>query len=295
MTESAWTEDEVDLDGPIRYRAWEGPGDTTFVLLHGLGGSAISWTLVGGELASLGRVLAPDLVGFGETPRAGRGTGTMDQRRVLARFLAERASGRTILVGNSWGGLIAVVQAAVDPASVAGLVLTNSVYPPIDRITPHPAVRGAFSAYAMPRVGEFFVGIRYRRLDTERLVRAGFRINAGDPRSIPDGIIAAVVEQERRRRDDPEAVPAFLDAARSMIRMSRRPDVGRRAFDGVRCPTLVIHGRRDRLVPVGWAEAELRRHPTWRGRFLPDVGHVPQLEAPGRWLSAVADWSSSVD
>jgi pimeloyl-ACP methyl ester carboxylesterase len=294
MAERGPTQDELDLDGPIRYRSWEGPKDTTFVLLHGLGGSAISWSLVGGELASLGRVLAPDLVGFGETPRAGRGTGTMDQRRLVARFLNERATGRTILVGNSWGGLIAVVQAAVDPSSVGGVVLTNSVYPPIERIAPHPAVRGAFSAYAMPRVGEWFVGIRYRRLDTERLVRAGFRINAADPRSIPGEVIASVVEQERRRRADPDAAPAFLDAARSMIRMSRRPDVGRRAFDGVRCPTLVIHGRRDRLVPVGWAEAELRRHPTWRGRFLPDVGHVPQLESPGRWLSEVADWIGSV-
>jgi glycerol-3-phosphate dehydrogenase len=280
----------TDPEEPFRFRKWDGPRDLTFVLVHGLGGSSLSWNLVAPELAALGRVLAPDLVGFGETPRAGRGTGTMDQRRALSRFLRGRATGRVVLVGNSWGGLIAVIQAAVEPSSLAGLVLTSCVFPPVARVFPHPAVRGAFSAYDLPRVGEWFVGARYRRLDTERVVRAGFRINAADSRSIPEEVIAAVVEQERRRRSDPEAVVAFLDAARSMNRLLRRPEVGRRAFDGVACPALVLHGCRDRLVPSAWAEAELARHPTWRGRFFPDLGHVLQLEAPGRWLSAVVDW-----
>jgi pimeloyl-ACP methyl ester carboxylesterase len=53
---------------------------------------------------------------------------------------------------------------------------------------------------------------------------------------------------------------------------------------------LVIHGRRDRLIPARFAETTLEAHPTWRGRFLPNVGHVAMLEAPGRWLSEVADW-----
>jgi pimeloyl-ACP methyl ester carboxylesterase len=282
--------DDIDLDGPFRFRTWDGPSDLTFVMLHGLGGSSLSWNLVAPELAALGRVLAPDLVGFGETPRVGRGTGTMDQRRTLSRFLEGRGTGRVVLVGNSWGGLIAVIQAAVEPSSVAGLVLTCSVFPSVARVFPHPAVRGAFSVYDLPRVGEWFVGARYRRLDTEKLVRAGFRINAADPRSIPEEVIAAVIEQERSRRTDPEAAVAFLDAARSLIRLLRRPDVVRRAFDGVTCPVLVVHGRRDRLVPSAWAEAELARHPAWRGRIFPDLGHIPQLEAPGRWLSAVVDW-----
>jgi hypothetical protein len=41
---------------------------------------------------------------------------------------------------------------------------------------------------------------------------------------------------------------------------------------------------------VAFAEAELARHPSWRGRFFPDLGHIPQMEAPGRWLAEVADW-----
>ena len=59
-------------------------------------------------------------------------------------------------------------------------------------------------------------------------------------------------------------------------------------------PVLLMHGRRDRLVPVRFAETELRRHPAWRGRFFPDLGHVPQMEAPGRWISEVADWHAGL-
>lgn len=154
--------EEIDLGGPVRYRLWDGPGEATFVLVHGLGGSSISWMAVAPDLAGLGRVLAIDLVGFGETPRAGRDTSLMAQRRILSRFVSELATGRVVLCGNSMGGLLCVLQASVEPASAAALVLTCSVYPPAHRTLPHPLVTGAFSAYATPRVGEWFVGARYR-------------------------------------------------------------------------------------------------------------------------------------
>ena len=57
----------------------------------------------------------------------------------------------------------------------------------------------------------------------------------------------------------------------------------------VKCPVLVIHGREDRLVPLGFAGA-LGCRPDWDVRLIPKVGHVPQMEAPERWLAAVDDW-----
>jgi pimeloyl-ACP methyl ester carboxylesterase len=53
---------------------------------------------------------------------------------------------------------------------------------------------------------------------------------------------------------------------------------------------LVVHGRADRLVPVRFAEHALAGHPDWSMRLLPKVGHVPQMEAPERWLDAVGSW-----
>jgi pimeloyl-ACP methyl ester carboxylesterase len=291
----------IDLDGPLRYRAWDGPPETTFVLIHGLGGSQLTWAQVAPGLAGLGRVLALDLPGYGASPRAGRPTGLMDLRRTVSAFLRELAPDRPVIVGNSLGGGLGVLQAAVEPGSVQALVLTSSIFPWTGRripfvptALPHPAVGLAFVAYGTPRLGEWFVGERVRRLDPEQLVRLGLRYVAEHPDRIPSEVVDALVDLVRERAGDPDATTAFLETARSMLRLGRRPQVARRALDHVDCPVLVIHGWRDRLVPAVYAEAELVRHPEWRARFFPDVGHVPQMEAPGRWLSEVADWAASV-
>ena len=70
----------------------------------------------------------------------------MDLRRSLARFIDEAASGRVVVIGNSMGGLIASVHAAVEPERVAGVVLSASVFPWTRGGLPHPAVLAAFSA-----------------------------------------------------------------------------------------------------------------------------------------------------
>jgi pimeloyl-ACP methyl ester carboxylesterase len=284
---------EIDLDGPVAYREWEGPPDTTFVLIHGLGGSHVNWVQVAPGLAGLGRVLALDLPGFGWSPLAGRSAALMDLRRSLGRFVTERATGRVVLAGNSMGGGLAMLEAAIEPERVDGLILTCSVFPWARGGLPHPAVMAAFAMYDLGRVGERLVFERARRVDPETLVRIAFRMTAADPRRIPPEITDLQVEQLRERATDPDTAKAFIQAARSLLRLGRRPDVARRAMDAIRCPVLVVHGRSDHLVPVRFAEATLERYPAWRGRILPDIGHVPQMEAPGRWVAEVADWFAS--
>ena len=280
----------IDLDGPVRYREWEGPTEATFVLVHGLGGSHLNWLQVAPGLSGLGRVLAIDLPGFGRSPRAGRSSGLMDERRVLSRFIHELGAGHVVVCGNSMGGGIGILQAAVEPDSVAGLVLTSSIFPRVRGRWPHPVVVGAFALYDTATIGGWIVDARMHRMDPERVVRLGYRMVAADPRSFPDEILQMDVALLRERQGDPDAPAAFLDAARSILRLGRRPDVVARAMEGVHCPVLLLHGRRDRFVPPAFAEATLRRFPTWRGRIFPDLGHAPQMEAPGRWLAEVADW-----
>ena len=284
----------VDLDGPVAFREWNGPSDTTFVLLHGLGGSHLSWIQAAPGLAGLGRVLALDMPGFGRSPRAGRPTRLMDQRRLLAQFLAAKKTGPVVLVGNSMGGVVAILEAAVEPDRVAGLILTSSVYPMLRGPMPNPLVLGAFAAYDVPKLGELVVKTRSAALDPESFVRVGLRILTGDPSSIPDDVISLHAEMIADLREEPEAEAAFLDAARSITSYVKSRDAGRRAMSNVRAPVLAIHGRSDRFVPVGYAEAALAAYPAWRGRIFARVGHVPQMEAPARWLTEVADWYASV-
>jgi pimeloyl-ACP methyl ester carboxylesterase len=281
----------ADLDGPVHYVEWEGPGPRTFVLVHGLGGSLLSWLLVGPELARHGRVLALDLLGFGRTGRDGRRSRVTDQRLILSRFMTEVAGdGPVVLAGNSMGGGVSMLQAALEPASVEGLVLSNSVFPWARGGRPAPVVMAGFALYELPGVGEWAARQRITRLEADQAVRLGFRIITHDPSAIPEELIRLHVEQLVRHQQDPESGPAFLEAARSLLSLGRQPRAARWILDSVKAPVLVIHGREDRLVPVAFARAAVRAHPDWALRVLPGVGHVPQMEAPGRWLATVEDW-----
>jgi pimeloyl-ACP methyl ester carboxylesterase len=208
----------------------------------------------------------------------------------VSRFIGWVDANRIVLGGHSMGGALSILQAAVEPSSVAGIVLTSSVFPWRLNAIPHPLILASFGIYATPGLGERFVSWRLREMDPEQMVRLSLRVLAADPASIPEDVVRMLVDLVRERKDDPDVARSFLEAARSMMRLGRRPDVSRRALENVECPVLLLHGRRDRLVPVGSAEAELARHPTWRGRFFRDLGHIPQMEAPGRWLTEVADW-----
>jgi len=280
----------IDVDGPIVFREWSGPQETTFVLIHGLGGSHLNWVQVAEGLSGLGRVLALDLPGFGRSPAAGRGTRIMDSRRSLSRFLDHAATGRVVLVGNSMGGLVAMTEAATEPGRVSGLVLTASVFPWVGGAWPHPAVLGAFALYDLDGIGERVVRARRRSVSPETFVALGLRLLTVDPGRIPADVVELQVELIRDTRDDPEQSYSFIQAARSITSFVRNPSISSRAMDPIRCPVLVIHGRRDRFVPASFAEAALSSHPAWRGRILPGMGHVPQMERPDRWLTEVADW-----
>lgn len=287
VPESRW----ADLGGPVHYVAWDGPRDRTIVLVHGLGGSLLSWLAVAPGLAEHGRVFALDLAGFGRTPRAGRRSRVSDNRSLLGRFIEEVVGEEpVVLCGNSMGGAISMLHAALEPASVEALVLSNSVFPWVWGATPAPIVMFGFGLYQLPRVGEWMSHQRLNRLEAERGVRAGLKIIAADPSRIEPDLVRAHVEQLIRHQSDDDAGAAFLEAARSLMALGRRPKAARWILDSVRCPVLVIHGREDRLVPLRYAQRALDGHPEWEMRLIPKVGHVPQMEAPDRWLAAVEEW-----
>jgi pimeloyl-ACP methyl ester carboxylesterase len=284
----------VDLEGPVHYVEWEGPPSRTFVLIHGLGGSCLTWALVGKRLSEHGRVLALDLAGFGRTPRTGRSSKLSANQVLLARFVDELVGGPATLIGNSMGGAIAMLQAAYEPASAEGVVLSGSVFPWARGGVPSALVLTGFALYRAPRIGEWVARQRFSLVSAERIVRLGFRIVTVDPTAVPEDLVKAHIDLLLERQEDPDIGPALVEAARSLLRLGERGELARTILDRVKCPVLVIHGYGDRLVPVAFAQAAIASHPNWRVRLLPRVGHVPMIEDPDRWMAAVGGWLDEV-
>jgi pimeloyl-ACP methyl ester carboxylesterase len=278
----------ADLDGPVHYADFGGSG-RPIVLVHGLGGSYANWLSVGDRLAAHGRVLALDLAGHGRTGLLGRSARIGANRRLLGRFLDEVAREPAVLMGNSMGGYLSLAEAAAEPGRVSSLVLVDPAVP-LASANLDWQVLAFFAGFALPVVGEALVR-RRARLGAERIVRDMLALCCVDVSRVAPDVLEAHVELSRERLASGEvAGQAFLVAHRSlMARLARR----RRFFEmvaGIRAGALVVQGARDRLVRVDAVRALWAARPGWRLEILDDVGHVPQLEAPERFLAVVEPW-----
>jgi len=286
---SRWT----DLNGPVRYLDFGGPADgPVIVCVHGLGGSAVNWTAIAPLLTRTCRVLAPDLAGHGLTQSLGRGTDVASNRALLHRFVRSVADGPVILMGNSMGGMISLLEASAAPASVAGLVLLDPALP-IVAARPDPVVTAMFALYLTPGLRRV-VQARRRQAPAE-LVTSILRLCCADPSRVPADVIARHVEVAVQRAGFPGIEHDFAAAVRSVVRTVGYPHgrAYRRRIGAVTCPVLLVHGTEDRLVPVAAARAAARANPAWALREFPGVGHVPQLEVPRQTADAVLGWLGS--
>ena len=280
----------VDLGMPVHYIDFGGSG-APMVLVHGLGGSAINWLGVGPSLARRYRVVALDLAGFGETPPVGGSTELAAQRDLLGRFVASITAGPAIVVGNSMGGLLAMMEAAAEPERVSHLILAGPAQPTPRRGRIDLEVLAAFATYATPWLGAWYMRRRAARLGAEGLVREMLRLCCVDPSRVASDVRAAhVALAAERLARMPWATDAFLDATRSLLSALRR----RRSFyamvDRVTAPCLIIQGAGDRLVPIASSRELARRRPDWTLEVFDAVGHIPQLEAPGRFVETAERW-----
>ncbi|TMA50608.1 MAG: alpha/beta hydrolase [Deltaproteobacteria bacterium] len=280
----------VDLGGPVHFADFGGSGPT-MVLVHGLGGSHLNWLAVGPALAARARVLAPDLAGFGRTPLAGRSAHVRANAQLLDRFIDAVAEGPATLIGNSMGGLLAMMEAERQPEKVTRLVLVGAAQPRPPGTRFDPVVALTFAAYAVPGLGERFMRWRAARRGPEGLVRDTLQLVCADPGRVPAEVVAAHVALARDRMDRmPWGNQAFLEAARSIvITLARRREV--HAMIGrIAAPALLVQGTRDRLVSLAASRATAALRPDWTLAVLEGIGHVPQLEAPERFVATVTGW-----
>jgi pimeloyl-ACP methyl ester carboxylesterase len=293
-----------DLDGPVHWVDFGGPDpdDTSsgeaegrpVVMVHGLGGSHLNWVGVAPELSRRHHVYAVDLAGFGLTPGTPRSSSVHANAELVARFIREVVGVPVVLVGNSMGGMVSILLAAAHPELVAGLVLVDPALP-VPRQRPDLVVSVGFVLYATPFVGERVVALRTSRTTDRQRVQGLVELCFADPRRADHDVVEAGVVLAGHRRAVPGQEAAFLGAARSLMRVLARPRRYHSLMRGIDRPVLLVHGDRDRLVPVGGARAASTRNPAWEVHVLPGVGHTPQLEAPDEVLSRLIPWLESHD
>jgi pimeloyl-ACP methyl ester carboxylesterase len=284
----------ADLDGPVHYLDFGGPAPGPLIVaVHGLGGAAVNWSAIAPLLTRKYRLLAPDLAGHGLTKSAGRGADVGSNRSLLHRFIKKVSSRPVVLMGNSMGGMIALLEAAAEPDAVAGLILVDPALP-FQPVRPDPLVAAVFAMSAVPFLGPLL--IRQRRfMPVESVVSSTLALCCVDPKRVPPEIVERHIEVARQRAAMTGNAGDFANAARSVLETASflRGQSYRRSIRDVASPVLVIHGQRDRLVPVSVARMAAKSHPNWTLAELPDIGHVPQLEAPAQTAAAIKTWLSA--
>jgi pimeloyl-ACP methyl ester carboxylesterase len=281
----------VDLDGAVHYLDFGGPADGPVVVcVHGLGGSAVNWVGIAPLLTDRIRLLAPDLAGHGLTRSLGRGTDVAANRALLHRFIEAVPGGPVILMGNSMGGMISLLEAVTSPETAAGLILVDPALPFVPA-RPDPVVTAMFAMYATPGLSRVMMA-RRRRMTPETLVATTLSLCCADRSRVPADVVAQHVAVARQRALLADGTRDFLAAARSVVSTAGyiRGLPYRRGIRSITAPVLLLHGERDRLVPIAAARVAARANPAWSLVVLPDVGHVPQLEAPQETAKAILQW-----
>ena len=281
----------LDLGGPVHYVDYGGPAEgPLLVCIHGLGGSLVNWAAVAPTLSLTCRVLALDLAGFGRTRSQGRSTSVTANQQLLHRFLTEMCQEPAILVGNSMGWLISVLETVAHPETVAGLVLVDPAMPVGLGSRPDPLVAVVFGLYAVPAVGRSVVSRRRSSHSAEQQTLALLRLCCADSSRIPQDVVERHIALARERDEYSDVDTELIVAARSLMWVLARRKVHAAMLRRIAVPVLLLHGDQDRLVPVASARAAAAANPTWRFEVARGVGHVPQLEVPEWTLDQILDW-----
>ena len=290
----------TDLGGPVHWIefASEAPGrgdqGPPIVFVHGLGGSHLNWCLLGPHLAAGRRAVALDLRGFGLTPGLRVNSTVQANARLLNRFITEVIGAPVILVGNSMGGLISILETAAHPRAIDGVVLIDPALP-LPPQKPDWQISGQFLLYALPGLGPLAVARLMSTISPEQAVQQLVQLCFADPSRADPEMIKADVALLNRRHPTTSARAAararvFLAAARSLLRVLARRQQYNAMMARIDVPVLLIGGEDDRLVPVAAMRQAAARNPRWESVILAGVGHTPQLEVPDAVTGVMRDW-----
>jgi pimeloyl-ACP methyl ester carboxylesterase len=255
-----------------------GAGDEVIVFVHGLAGSWQNWLEQLPHFARTHRVIAMDLPGFGYSPMPPEKISIPGYGRCVDALLEELGIERAAIVGNSMGGFIGAEMAIQFPQRVDRLVLVSAAGLSIE----HERDERLLAVLRRTQnVLAFVTGWVAAQSETlmrrPRLRRALLEMVAYRAQELPAPLIAEQVRGSGK--------PGFVDALDALSDYPIRDRLG-----AISCPTLVVWGEKDHLVPVrdAWEFEELI--PDARAVVWPETGHVAMFERPAAFNALVDEF-----
>jgi pimeloyl-ACP methyl ester carboxylesterase len=225
------------------------------------------------------RVIAMDLPGFGHSPMPTEKITVSLYARILDSLLETLGVSAATLVGNSMGGFVSTELAIAFPQRVERLVLVSAAgistyrHHGVERVEPYlRRVAPMIAAYA---------GFTAARSDWMAR-RAGLRnLSLGFVTCHPSRLPAALVAEQIRGAGK----PGFMQALRANIDYpirERLPEIS--------CPTLIVWGEEDKVIPVSDAYVFEELIPNSRKVIYEDTGHMAMLERPAAFNGLLAEF-----
>jgi 3-oxoadipate enol-lactonase len=243
--------------------AQSGEGPALF-LFHSLLSDRASFDAIAPRLSQSFRVIVPELPGFGGSQAVSGGLADVADR--MAEAVKDGAGGgEAIVLGNGYGGFVALQMAIRHPGIAGRLILADcgAAFPEQGR----QAFRNMAAASKAKGLSAI-TDVAMRRLFAPEF-------QAQHPDLMRD-------RREAFLRTDPEV---FRAACMALAELDLRPELGK-----VKLPALVLVGEHDEATPPPMSHELAARLPQARLKIIPGCAHVPQLQSPGIFLDAIGDF-----
>jgi pimeloyl-ACP methyl ester carboxylesterase len=255
------------------------------VLVHGMVNSSRHWEQVALRLADSYTVVAPDLIGHGDsaTPRGDYSLGA--HAAVIRDLLASIGIDRASIVGHSLGGGVAMVFFYQFPQRTERLALVSSggLGPEVS-----PLLRSA----ALPGASALLSAIAHPRL-VDRIDRTGERMHERGARR---GVYLQAIARAMRPLQQPGAREAFLQTLRAVIdAKGQRVSARDRLYLLDAMPTMIVWGERDNTIPIEHGRFAHEAVPGSRFETLPRAAHFPHLEDPEGLAGVLRDFLDTTE
>ncbi len=245
----------------INYIEAGDPSKPKVILLHGLGGSILNWSLNTAPIAQNYHVIALDQVGFGKSdkPELKYRLGTFAD--FLDKFMAELKIEKASLVGNSMGGWVAALMAIKYPNRVEKIVLADAA----------GLVPKSFSENQVYQLNN----------STRDEIRANMKLIFANPMFQNNEALVDQFMTARVTAGDGGTINSLIES------IKRREDLLNDRLGEIKKPTLIIWGKQDGLLPITDAYTFNKGIVGSELVIFDQCGHVPQFEKAADFNRAV--------